>query len=181
MKADSLFKDDCHSSLNCLPSIIIEFYYCRKTKAKDKLNSLKQKENKGRKTSKQQKVSLMTREQSDFHASNNLKGAPKIRLIHWTKIQMCLYSATGLGYCGSRCGEMGLWALEQTTFCCLTRGSEGSTWGLMPTQKSCWAEKEGDSWVGGISKRCRHSPNQFLITSAGSLGKSCSFSVFSWY
>lgn len=62
MKADSLFKDDCHSSLNCLPSIIMEFYYCRETKAKDKLNSLKQKENKGRKTSEQQRVALMTRE-----------------------------------------------------------------------------------------------------------------------
>lgn len=46
MKADSLLKDDCHSSLNCLPGIIIEFYCCRETKAEDKLNSLKQKENK---------------------------------------------------------------------------------------------------------------------------------------
>lgn len=47
----------------------MEFYYCRETKAKDKLNSLKQKENKGRKTSEQQRVALMTREHGDFHAS----------------------------------------------------------------------------------------------------------------
>jgi len=56
VKADSLSKDDCHSSLNCLPSIIIQFFYCRKTKAKDKLNSLKQKENKRGKTSEQQSL-----------------------------------------------------------------------------------------------------------------------------
>lgn len=82
MKADSLFKDDCHSSLNCLPSIVMEFYFCRETKAKDKLNSLKQKENKGGKTSEQRRVSLMTRERSDFRASNDLKRAPEIRLTH---------------------------------------------------------------------------------------------------
>jgi len=60
----------------------MEFYYCRETKAKDKLNSLKQKENKGRKTSEQQRVALMTREHGDFHASYNLKGALEIRLAH---------------------------------------------------------------------------------------------------
>lgn len=78
MKADSLWKDDCHSSLNCLPSIIMEFYYCRKTKAKDKLNSVKQKRTKER---EQQGGSLMTGEHSDFPASNNSKGAPEIMLI----------------------------------------------------------------------------------------------------
>lgn len=79
MKADSLYKDDCHSSLNCLPSIVMEFYYCRKTKAKGKLNSVKQKRTKER---EKQRASLMTGEHSDFPASNNSKGAPKIRLIH---------------------------------------------------------------------------------------------------
>lgn len=56
----------------------MEFYYCRKTKAKDKLNSVKQKRTKER---EQQGGSLMTEEHSDFPASNNSKGAPEIMLI----------------------------------------------------------------------------------------------------
>lgn len=44
----------------------------------------------------------MTTEHSDFHASNNLKGAPKIRLIA-EQIPRCFPSAaTGLRCCGNQ-------------------------------------------------------------------------------